>query len=299
MTVLITGGAGLVGSECCKFFSERGWHVVSVDNYMRGKLFGEEASTKVIAEKILKDYDIEHHEMDIRDEKMRARATENPSLIGSFPRFIPKPTDVAIGRYLRYHPLELDPLFQFFCTEIRDTIIEDKGAYKICEFYPTKIPPIGICVFRKKILMKIIGNLEKFMDIDIPVILSKNGYNKFAYVSSCGVYHVNVKSLRELIQKRLRNIDRVYLPSMETREFKYFNLANWRDILKIFFWIIYANLFIPKFVKGVYKAFKNKDISSMYEPIVAMALTDAIVWGFLRNKNGRKFIINSMLGGIL
>lgn len=40
MRVLITGGAGLVGSECIRLFSELGWEVISVYNYMRGRLFG-------------------------------------------------------------------------------------------------------------------------------------------------------------------------------------------------------------------------------------------------------------------
>ncbi len=69
-TVLITGGAGLVGSECCRLFSDRGWKVISIDNYMRGKLFGEEGSTKAIIEELLKNYNIEHHEMDFRGEGM-------------------------------------------------------------------------------------------------------------------------------------------------------------------------------------------------------------------------------------
>jgi CDP-paratose 2-epimerase len=70
MRVLITGGAGLVGSECCKLFVEKGWGVVSVDNYMRGKLFGAEGDTKQIMMTLLKDYNIEHHELDIRDERI-------------------------------------------------------------------------------------------------------------------------------------------------------------------------------------------------------------------------------------
>ena len=45
MKILVTGGAGLVGSECSRLFAERGWNVITVDNYMRGKLFGKEGDT--------------------------------------------------------------------------------------------------------------------------------------------------------------------------------------------------------------------------------------------------------------
>lgn len=67
---MITGGAGLVGSECCRLFSELGWKVISVDNYMRGKLFGSEGDTKNTIKKIVAELNIEHHEIDIRDNKM-------------------------------------------------------------------------------------------------------------------------------------------------------------------------------------------------------------------------------------
>lgn len=35
-TVLVTGGAGYVGSHCCKAFAEAGWRVVVLDNLSRG-----------------------------------------------------------------------------------------------------------------------------------------------------------------------------------------------------------------------------------------------------------------------
>ena len=70
MRVLITGGAGLVGTECCKLFSENGWEVISVDNYMRGKIFGSDGNTKNNMDKITKEYGIENHEIDLRDDKI-------------------------------------------------------------------------------------------------------------------------------------------------------------------------------------------------------------------------------------
>ncbi|TKT77466.1 NAD-dependent epimerase/dehydratase family protein [Aquamicrobium sp. LC103] len=43
--VIVTGSAGLIGSEATRFFSARGYHVVGIDNDMRAQLFGAEAST--------------------------------------------------------------------------------------------------------------------------------------------------------------------------------------------------------------------------------------------------------------
>lgn len=43
---LITGSAGLIGSEATRFFSERGLDVVGIDNDMRSYFFGISGSTR-------------------------------------------------------------------------------------------------------------------------------------------------------------------------------------------------------------------------------------------------------------
>lgn len=66
--VIITGSAGLIGSEAVRFFGQLGMHVVGIDNDMRKFFFGEEASTewnRKLLEKELKNY--EHQNVDIRD----------------------------------------------------------------------------------------------------------------------------------------------------------------------------------------------------------------------------------------
>ena len=43
---IVTGSAGLIGSEACKSLDKEGFTVVGVDNDMRAYFFGEEASTE-------------------------------------------------------------------------------------------------------------------------------------------------------------------------------------------------------------------------------------------------------------
>lgn len=43
---LITGSAGLIGSESCKFFHQLGFKIIGIDNDMRSYFFGKNASTK-------------------------------------------------------------------------------------------------------------------------------------------------------------------------------------------------------------------------------------------------------------
>lgn len=66
--VLVTGSAGLIGSETSKFFHEKGFQVLGIDNNFREYFFGESASTKKMVyylEEHLRDYF--HHDIDIRD----------------------------------------------------------------------------------------------------------------------------------------------------------------------------------------------------------------------------------------
>jgi CDP-paratose 2-epimerase len=65
---LITGSAGLIGSEAVRFFARLGMDVVGIDNDMRKVFFGEEASTTWNQERLqeeVKNY--KHFNIDIRD----------------------------------------------------------------------------------------------------------------------------------------------------------------------------------------------------------------------------------------
>jgi CDP-paratose 2-epimerase len=43
--IVVTGSAGLIGSESVRFFVERGFQVIGIDNDMRAEFFGSDAST--------------------------------------------------------------------------------------------------------------------------------------------------------------------------------------------------------------------------------------------------------------
>src|SRR3984893_7532931 len=65
---MITGSAGLVGSEAVAHFASLGMDVVGIDNGMRAKFFGSEASTRWVQQRLCADIPrYRHHEVDIRD----------------------------------------------------------------------------------------------------------------------------------------------------------------------------------------------------------------------------------------
>lgn len=67
---VITGSAGLIGSQACNFFSERGFKIIGIDNDMRAYFFGESSSTKESLRSLeTKINHYEHHNVDIRNYK--------------------------------------------------------------------------------------------------------------------------------------------------------------------------------------------------------------------------------------
>ena len=68
-TILITGSAGLIGSESARFFAALGYQIVGIDNDMRARFFGPDASTRWNLQKLVDDLGSRyaHHHVDIRD----------------------------------------------------------------------------------------------------------------------------------------------------------------------------------------------------------------------------------------
>lgn len=66
--ILVTGSAGLIGSECVEFFSEKGFQVFGIDNNMRKVFLGKDACVEWNKQRLLKKLsDYQHFSIDIRD----------------------------------------------------------------------------------------------------------------------------------------------------------------------------------------------------------------------------------------
>jgi len=83
---LVTGSAGLIGSEACKKFHAEGFDVIGIDNDMRARFFGPDASTARTRRQLqasLKRY--QHEDIDIRNtdaiEKLLGRLGANVKVI--------------------------------------------------------------------------------------------------------------------------------------------------------------------------------------------------------------------------
>jgi CDP-paratose 2-epimerase len=83
---IITGSAGLVGSEAVTYFASLGMDIVGIDNGMRADFFGEEASTSWVRNRLSDEIPgYRHYDVDIRDpggiSKIFARYGTNVGLV--------------------------------------------------------------------------------------------------------------------------------------------------------------------------------------------------------------------------
>jgi CDP-paratose 2-epimerase len=67
-SILVTGSAGLIGSDVCRSFHREGYAVHGVDNNQRAVFFGPQGDTRWNLTRLLQDLrGYVHHELDIRD----------------------------------------------------------------------------------------------------------------------------------------------------------------------------------------------------------------------------------------
>jgi len=216
------------------------------------------------------------------------------SISGAFGRFAPDPNAGSLARYLRYHPFELDPVLAWFCPDIEDIILESSSTYDVVNMSASKVPPVGICLYRTPLLRDALQGQEKFMDIDVPILVADLGVPRFAYVRSATFYHSNINTVSDIVKKRLRNLNQVFLPSYEKRRFVYFNLSSYRDIINIIALIFTANTGLIFLIQGIIRSLKHRDWALMWHPIIAVILTDSIIIGMLKSPQGRSVVVNSM-----
>ncbi len=84
-TAIITGSAGLIGSESVSFFIDKGFDVIGIDNDLRAYFFGKEASTRWMRDRMTSRYpaDYHHKNIDIRnfDELSKVFKESRPGIV--------------------------------------------------------------------------------------------------------------------------------------------------------------------------------------------------------------------------
>ncbi len=239
------------------------------------------------------DQDVELRSKNFLKE-MTKPLVENPDIAGSFTRYYPNSRLTWISRFLSYDPIMRDPIYEYFTPRIEDTYIEKKDDYIICDYSSKKITSFTMMMYRMKFLRKNpLWDNEFFYDHETVFAMIESGFTKFAYVPKAGLYHDHADNLVHLLKKRIRNLTKHYLITDSPYKYRWFDTSSFRGILKIAIWIVYANLIFPAAIRGLIRAIKFRDTVLLTEPLLALTITDVILYKFLTLSQGRAFLKRS------
>lgn len=232
--------------------------------------------------------------------KMVRPLVENPDMPAAFTRYYSHPKESLVTKYLNLDSLQRDVVYQLFSIDFDTIEKEKKNGYYICQYSQKKIPPQTHGLYRVTAMRKIIAKQKIYYDMGNLMLLVNEGYTKFGYVPSAGYYHFHAESLKHLLSKRVRNIQKSYLKyttmsTTKANHYKWIDLSSIADVVKITGLIISANLFLPMFFISIYKAMKNKTWLYLLEAPITLALVDTILLTFLKDPRGRRLIKDNFI----
>lgn len=221
---------------------------------------------------------------------------ENKQLAASFTREgYPKKEQSWVAQFLSYHPLQCDPLYEFLTPPLSKSFIKKKKEYILCQFKLGELAPVGRFFYRVAFLKKTNNwKVKAYYDHDFLIVMVKSGFNLYAYVPQAGIFHSHARNLKHLLQKRMRNVDIHYFPYNNETEYRWLDTGDKIAVIKLCFFIVYANLFFPELIRGAYRSIKNKALVLLIQPVITLSVTDVLIWKFMHSQVGRKIILNSL-----
>ncbi len=219
---------------------------------------------------------------------------EDDKLVATFTKEYPKNDMHWVCRYLSYHYSQCDPLLEYLFLPVEKSFIEKKKGYIVCKFEDKKIPPAARMFYRVKYLKKTPNwTTKNYFDHDFLINCVRSGYPYFGYVPEAGYYHYHVRDFKHLMQKRIRNLGMHFFPEYGKYHYTILDTKNKWEVIRLVWFVIYANLFFLALIRGFIRFLKHKDWVLLTEPIITISVTDILLWSFINNKTGREMILNS------
>jgi glycosyltransferase involved in cell wall biosynthesis len=220
---------------------------------------------------------------------------DDDRLVATFTKEYPKKDMHWACRYLSYHYSQCDPLLEYLFLPVEKSFVEKKKDYIVCKFEDKKIPPAARMFYRMKYLKKTPNwTTKNYFDHDFLINCVRSGYPYFGYVPQAGYYHYHVKNFKHLLFKRTRNLGMHFFPEYGKYHYKILDTKNKFEVLRLVLFVIYANLFFPALIRGFIRFIKHKDPVLLIEPIVVIFVTDLLLFSFIKDKQGKKILFDSI-----
>lgn len=153
----------------------------------------------------------------------------------------------------------------------KGTTIRKDNGYSIVEFNEKNLPTVGDNGFlvKRKIILKAQITPEKFFHTDIFIDLIRLGYNRFGVVDNTEVYHVNERSVADLVKRRVMFMKRdASKTSLENRRYAIYSPKSLNDNIKLFLFIFYTITLIQPLYFSIKGYLKIKDSAWFLHPVI-------------------------------
>lgn len=214
-------------------------------------------------------------------------------LAGVVARYLPSRELSLWSRFLSYDEFQRDPLFQVLTPSMDDFIVERHPQFDVCSFPTPRVPPMGgtTMLRRQDVDLRRWGG--RWSELDGIAYLVKRGHKRFGYVRDVGWTHEHCSSLKQLLQKRRRNILGIshgFLRSSMERDFIWLDTTNAGEVIRLGNFVLQANLLLPELVRGLRDSIRYRSWEQLLRPIASIAIADTLIWEFIRSEEGRQFL---------
>lgn len=216
-------------------------------------------------------------------EKMVEPLESDPSITGSWTKFVSKASDAPLNQYISLDPIQRDPLFSYLTPRIADCVVAKNKRFWTLVYGKNKLLPAGFNLFRRRqLLQTVIRKLRKFMELDNLVILLDLGYSRYAYVQGIGIHHPFLTTLGNLVRKRKRNLDTMYFNQPNKRYWTWIDWENPMHFVKLGFWVLYCYTILPSLIAGFIKSVRFRTWVGLYETPFNLVTTTTVIGVFIR-----------------
>lgn len=215
-------------------------------------------------------------------------------LMATLTREYPRRDMHWVTKFLSYHYSQCDPLLEFLFDKLESKFVEDHKNYKVCKF-DEKLQPACRMFYRIEYLKKTPNWAAKnYFDHDFVINCVRSGFPYFGYVPEPGYYHYHVRDFKHFLQKRVRNMHMHYFDYYDKSDYITLNTKDRSQVIKIIAFTIYANSFVLPAIRGFFRFLQHRDWVLLTEPVITIGVTDTLLFAFLKDKRGRKFITQSI-----
>lgn len=213
---------------------------------------------------------------------------KDDSIAASFGRYVPAHGDAPINRALSMNPMQCDPVYQALVPEM-------PKRPGLCRYEDSDIPPIaGTTLYRTSLLKKCLPFVSRYFDVDVPVHLVLHGYKRFWHASRAEFVHGHISSLRELVRKRLRNLNNGSGNGLLTEQ-EVPRVYQWISTSRfgragLFLRLARASSGIGLLPEAMSMAFRFRDPAAFLWPVLGPSVALTLFYGLLRSHAGKRYL---------